>query len=49
MRRLPYELYGASALMAAAIALILRAWTRERGTMKRMSHKVHDKVVHRAA
>ena len=36
MRRLPYELYGASALMVAALALVVRAWQRERSLAKRV-------------
>jgi hypothetical protein len=36
MPRLPYEIYGASALMALAIALVVRVWRRERSLAKRV-------------
>ncbi|MGZ3663330.1 MAG: hypothetical protein ACXWQR_07930 [Ktedonobacterales bacterium] len=44
MPRLPYELYGASALMVAAIALVVRAWRRERTLAKRAWQREHSLV-----
>lgn len=49
MRRLPFELYGASALMVAATALLVRAWRRERSVANRAMSKVSHIVSRRAA
>jgi len=49
MRRLPFELYGASALMAAAIALLVRAWQRERSSVRGRTSRWYNRIVRRAA
>lgn len=49
MRRLPFELYGASALMAAAIALLVRAWQRERSSVRGRTARWYNRIMHRAA
>jgi hypothetical protein len=52
MRRLPFEIYGASALMAGAIALLVRILRRERSTMHRAKDRFRggvESVMHRSA
>ena len=49
MRRLPYELYGASALMAAAMALLVRVWLRERNTARNAARRWYGSLMHRSA
>jgi hypothetical protein len=49
MRRLPYELYGVSALMAMAIALVVRAWRREETSVAGAVSRWWGAVRHRAA
>jgi hypothetical protein len=49
MRRLPFELYGASALMAAAIALLVRAWQRERSSVRERTSRWYNRILRRAA
>jgi hypothetical protein len=52
MRRQPFEIYGASALMAAAIALLVRMWRRERSSTHRAKDRFRsgvESVMHRSA